>query len=201
MNYELTPISFLPQMRLLRPPRCVIFTPVWPKASQYPGALLGRLLMLEWLPFINHFSPNRELWEQQSSQHVYTAGLQERTDGNTFENNPGVSSLTLGQTRNTFDIIKENVQVHLSLTELTCVLLSLNVYHPLRAKEKCIIYSRQRGRKKFCKRIIVSVLQTTLEKCFCACDGFADLSAQMVCICILLVTSEVNGVSFLAWQH
>lgn len=125
----------------------MILTPVWPKASHYPGALLGRLLILEWLPFINHFSPNRELWEQQSSQHVYTAGLQERTDENTFENNPDVSLFTIGQTHNIFDIIKEDVQVHLSLTELTCVFLSLNVYQPCTTKKNPSVIAGKEAEK------------------------------------------------------
>lgn len=103
-----------------------------------PGALLGRLLILEWLPFINHFSPNRELWEQQSSQRVYTAGLQDRTDGNTFENKPDVSSLTPAHTHHIFDIMEEDVQVQLPLPESTanCVLISVNVYRPCPKKNK-----------------------------------------------------------------
>lgn len=71
--------------------------------------LLGRKLILEWVPFINHFSPSRELWEQQSSRHVYTASLQERTDGNTIENNPDMNLLNPGRKHYTFDIIKETV--------------------------------------------------------------------------------------------
>lgn len=72
--------------------------------------LLGRKLILEWVPFINHFRPSRELWEQQSSRHVYTASLQERTDGNTIENNPDMNLLSPGQKHYTFDIIKETVK-------------------------------------------------------------------------------------------
>lgn len=83
-------------MSVFQPPAAGLSLLCGRKLPTIPGTLLGRLLILEWVPFINHFSPNRELWEQQSSRHVYTAGLRERTDGNTFENNPDISALSLG---------------------------------------------------------------------------------------------------------
>lgn len=124
-------------MSLVRPPRCRILAPVWPKASHYPRHTPGK---------IAHTGVGSIHQPLQSLQRAVGAAeqpaclhrsLQERTDGNTFENNPVMSSLSLGQTHNIFDIIKENVQVRLPLTELTskCALISLNVNRPCPKKK------------------------------------------------------------------
>lgn len=104
--FTINEVFFPPASTLQTPRSCVAQSFLTIRVT-----LLGRKLILEWVPFINHFSPSRELWEQQSSRRVYTASLQERTDGNTIENNPDISLLSPRQKHHlTFDIIKEAVK-------------------------------------------------------------------------------------------
>lgn len=102
--------------------------------------LLGRKLILEWVPFINHFSPSRELWEQQS---MFTPQAS-RKEQMEIPSKTTLTWICLVQGGNIIHLMLlkrlSKMRVCLSLTEWLSDLveISLNISRACRNKKECI---------------------------------------------------------------